>query len=303
MSASNAASSRALTSLRKFFRSPSVAPCEASAASAALAASALLAASVMPGPSPWAARRSFSFWARCARIACARRSARASKAARAAAVALMSSGLSMRPARGRSISANSAPRGSEAIWAIEFRFGPRPNRCSASAASRRESSFVFSSCAMETVRRFLPQSGNEVAPGFEFDGGTVEVVAHRFEPAAQMFGEKHLRHSRERTPVLRPAEAVSLVGIMDVGERDAARLHGRDDLLRLRRLHPHVVRALPDQQRAHDPADVIKRRAFLQKLLPRLGRVVAHAHLPQGLPWLPIVGDGAHESEKVGTPA
>src|SRR5689334_19290698 len=59
--------------------------------------------------------------------------------ARVATPLLISSGLETRPALGRSRSAISAPRGSDAMAAIEPVRGPRPKRLSASAASALES--------------------------------------------------------------------------------------------------------------------------------------------------------------------
>src|SRR3982075_985233 len=73
----------------------------------------------------------------------ARRSSRCASwnanAARAATLLFISSRLEMRPAPGRSSSAISAPRGSDAMAAIEPVRGPRPKRLSASAASALES--------------------------------------------------------------------------------------------------------------------------------------------------------------------
>src|SRR5262249_2650553 len=111
-------------------------------AAAGFAGSAILpASSLMPWRSS-AASRSASFWARCARTFFACRAACASKPAREACALVSKSGLLMAPMPGRSSSASSAPRGSEAIAAIEPGRGPRPNRCRANAASRVRSSTI-----------------------------------------------------------------------------------------------------------------------------------------------------------------
>ena len=66
----------------------------------------------------------------------ARRSALYSNTAREACALVIRSGLSICPAPGWSSSAKSAPRGSDAIAAIEPARGPKPKRCSARAALR-----------------------------------------------------------------------------------------------------------------------------------------------------------------------
>src|SRR5262249_1719603 len=113
----------------------------------------------------------------------------------------------------------------------------------------------------------LSQSRNQIASGLELDARAGKIVAHRLRLPAQVPGQEHFGDRKESAPVLLSAEAVSLVGIIDVTDRDAARLHRCDDLLRLRRLHPHVVCALTNEQRAYDAADVIERRALLQEFL------------------------------------
>ena len=95
---------------------------------------------------------SFASRAACRAACCACRN---SKALRAAAPLVSSSGSVRRPAPGRSSSASSAPRGSEAMAAIEPGRGPSPNRCSASAAS------AFGSRAM---RQCPFRLGRAIAP-------------------------------------------------------------------------------------------------------------------------------------------
>src|SRR5262252_5120484 len=83
----------------------------------------------------------------------ARRSARKSKASRAACALVGKSGLVMRPALGRSRSASTGPRGSPAISTIAFPRGPNPNRCSARAASAFGSTAMISPACRKPKRK------------------------------------------------------------------------------------------------------------------------------------------------------
>src|SRR5712692_6065114 len=148
----------------------------------------------------------------------------------------------MRPAPGRSSSASSAPREWDASAAIEPGRGPKPNRCSAKAALRRESRIMAP--PHWNIARRLVETGNQIAPGPELDGRSGEIIAHGLGPAAQMLGKKHFEDGIERAAIFLPPESVAFVRIVDVGHRNIARLHGADDLLGFRRLDPHVVGAL-----------------------------------------------------------
>src|SRR5207244_10914940 len=101
------------------------------------------------------------------------------------------------------------------------------------------------------------------------------------EAASQMLRQKRLHDGGERAAVFRSSESMTLVGIDNVGDRNAALLHCRYDLLGFGCLDPYVVGALTDEKRTHDAADVIERRSVLQELLPLIGGVVAHPRLPQ----------------------
>src|SRR5258705_5151061 len=118
--------------------------------------------------------------------------------------------------------------------------------------------------ATSGLARRLIETGNQIASGLECDGRSGEIISHGLGPPAQMPGEKHFEDGVERATILLSPESVALVRIVDVGYRNVARLHGADDLLGFRRLDPHVVGTLSDQQRAHDPLDMVERRALLQ---------------------------------------
>src|SRR5512139_1603353 len=87
------------------------------------------------------------------------------------------------------------------------------------------------------------------------DGGRARDLAtlgERLGPATQATGQEGLGAGVEVDAVGRAGEAVPLVRVEDVGDRQALRLHGRHDLLRLGLLHARVVGALPDEQRGLD---------------------------------------------------
>src|SRR4051812_47942788 len=128
ISAPSAAAKRALASPRKISRTTFGSSGLAPAGSVVASAGAGAMASVLPMAR---LRSSASRWAITRR---ARRSARNSNAARTACALVIRWLPSIRPIPGRSSSASKAPRGSEASAAIEPRRGPRPKRCSASAA-------------------------------------------------------------------------------------------------------------------------------------------------------------------------
>src|SRR4029077_3649513 len=130
ISALIAASKRARASLRKSCRGNGTASGWARTGGASGLASIAVSPPVFSiATCGAAARRSFS------RLSLAARSALNSKTARLAAALLGRSAFAISPALGRSSSARSAPRGSDAIAAIEPVRGPKPNRCSARAAS------------------------------------------------------------------------------------------------------------------------------------------------------------------------
>src|SRR6516162_2600653 len=104
------------------------------------------------------------------RFSLAARSALYSKTARLAAPLLGRSALTICPTPGRSSSARRAPRGSSVIASIEPARGPKPNRCSASAASlglqaisvvppktRRTECWMLYAAAHECVSLLLPR--------------------------------------------------------------------------------------------------------------------------------------------------
>src|SRR6202022_1039261 len=131
ISALIAASKRARASLRKSGRGSGTASgCAAVGGGASGFASIAVSPPAFSTATCGAASRR-----RRSRLSLAARSALYSKTARLAAALVGRSGFRICPAFGRSISARSAPRGSAAIAAIEPLRGPKPNRCSARAAS------------------------------------------------------------------------------------------------------------------------------------------------------------------------
>src|SRR5260370_31131326 len=118
---------------------------------------------------------------------------------------------------GRSSSGRRAARGSDEIGAIKSGRGPRPNRCSAKAASRR-ASWVMAYPCWNIGRRSI-ETGNQIAPGLERDSRSGEIIAHGLGPAAQMLGEKHFEDGVERAAIFLAPETVALVRIVDVGSR------------------------------------------------------------------------------------
>src|SRR5436305_1207337 len=78
------------------------------------------------------------------------------------------------------------------------------------------------------------------------------LVCFLFRAATQMPGEEPFRGGIEAQPVRRLGEPVTLVGEQHVLVIDSGLPQRRDDLLRLRLLHPRVVGALRDQQRRAD---------------------------------------------------
>src|SRR5437764_996091 len=67
--------------------------------------------------------------------------------------------------------------------------------------------------------------------------------------AAEMLRQELLRRREELQPILRPREAVALVGEQQVLDLLAGLAHRFDNLLRLRLLDARIIRPLPDQQR------------------------------------------------------
>src|SRR5207247_123438 len=86
------------------------------------------------------------------------------------------------------------------------------------------------------------------------------LATRLLRPAAQVLLEDLLRRRVELQPVLRPREAVPLVGEHDVFDRLARLLHGSDDLVALRLLHARILRPLADQQRYLDAIHLEQRR-------------------------------------------
>ena len=111
--------------------------------------------------------------------------------------------------------------------------------------------------------------------------------------------QKRLGDGVERAPVLLTPEPVAFVGVVEIGDGDPALPHRGHDLLRLRDLHARIVRAVRDQERAHDPADVRERRALREETPPLLGRVIARPHLPDRLPRLPVGRDRLEQRDDV----
>ena len=71
-------------------------------------------------------------------------------------------------------------------------------------------------------------------------------------PAAQVLGQERLDDGVGGDAVRRQTEAVALVRVEHVGDRQAARLGRRHDLVELGLLHARVVGALQDEQRPGD---------------------------------------------------
>ena len=147
-----AASSRAFASRRKI--------CCGIASAAGIGASGF--ASMLSIEAPVVARSSAACF--CAiRRAC--RSWRKLKAAVEDLAAVISSALTICPMPGLSSSASSAPRGSDAIAAIEPARGPKPKRCRASAAVAFASSdmvVVLQACTQACTRRSgTPSTGRQ----------------------------------------------------------------------------------------------------------------------------------------------
>ena len=73
-----------------------------------------------------------------------------------------------------------------------------------------------------------------------------------------MLGEELFGPAVEVDAVVRPSEAVSLVRIEAVLDRDALVPHGEGDLVGLGLLHPGIIGALTDEERGSDAVDVVE---------------------------------------------
>src|SRR5213592_727346 len=91
----------------------------------------------------------------------------------------------------------------------------------------------------------------------------------RLTAAAQVLGQERLHGGVVPLIVLRSGESVPFVRKHDVLDVLSVLPHRRDDLIALRLLHAHVVRALHDEQRDLDLVRLEERRAGLQKLFLR----------------------------------
>ncbi len=86
-----------------------------------------------------------------------------------------------------------------------------------------------------------------------------------------MFGEEFLDPSVEVPLVFRTREAVTFVGINDVGHFTFCLAQRRDHYVRIRDRHPRIVFALTDEKRRPDGIDMIKRRDFSVPVLVVIG--------------------------------
>src|SRR5437773_5233780 len=86
-----------------------------------------------------------------------------------------------------------------------------------------------------------------------------------------MFGEEFLDPSVELELVLRTREAVTFVGINDIGDFVFCLAQRRDHYVRIRDRHPRIVFALANEKGRPDGIDMIKRRDFSVPVLVVIG--------------------------------
>ena len=81
---------------------------------------------------------------------------------------------------------------------------------------------------------------------------------------AEHLGEEVFCNRKESDVVFRPRKAVPFIGIEDIGDRNARRLHRSDDLVAFGLLHARIVGPLRDQQRLGDLACLVERACRLE---------------------------------------
>ncbi len=102
--------------------------------------------------------------------------------------------------------------------------------------------------------------------------------------------------------VLRPVEAVTLVGEDHIGDRDLLLLHGRNDQIALRQSAAHVIGAMADQHGLFDLVHLVERRTRAQKRAPLFGLDVGIAAIELLHEIGPVRRPVLHQRDKIGDP-